>query len=172
MKKLFIFLSVITLLPISAALSQILPSTGSTKPQTSSAPLTEEVAGSAETASDSAETQVSDKEVEILVPTKLSEEELAAEDNTLRDDLRDTTQNDDRKSRVKFIEVNNYIDKVTLRRELRRQGLSFEEASTIAETLPKPKINPDSNKQMNNYIFERADVKEQPQPTKADINVQ
>ena len=134
--------------------------------------LKEAVADPSETTSDSAETQATDEEVKILVPAKLSEEQLAAEDDTLREDLRDTAQNDDHKSRAKLIEVNNYIDKVTLRRNLQKQGLSFKEASYIAETLPKPKIDPDSNKQMNNYIFERADVKEQPRPIKADINAQ
>ncbi len=172
MKKLFVFLSVITLLPISAAFSQILPTDVSSKSQTIASPAKETIATTTKNTSDSTEAQATDEEVKILVPAKLSEEQLAAEDDTLRDNLRNTAKNDDHKSRVKLLEVNNYIDKVTLRRNLQKQGLSFKEASKIAETLPKPKIDPDSNKQMNDYIFDRADVKDQPQPTKADIDVQ
>jgi len=170
MKKLTLFLSIFAFLPTISVSAQIL--TNSPKPQIAVPPATKEVAAAQDVSLSPTEEQTSNKEVKIIVPAKLSKEQLAAEDDKLRENLRDTTKNDDRKSRVKFLEVNNYVDKVTLRRNLQKQGIGFKEAEQIAKQLPKPQINPDSNKQMNDYIFERADVKEFPQAVEDAVDDQ
>lgn len=108
-------------------------------------------------------TEVTEPKEEIQgIPVKLSEEDKEAADDALRDNLRDTTKQDDLKARVNFLEANDYQDKVMLRRKLMENGESFRVSSYAADSQKKASVNPQNDAQMNEYIFERSGVAEHP----------
>lgn len=94
------------------------------------------------------------------IPVKLSPEELAEADSNLRDNLRDTTKNDDLKARIDFLESNNYADKIMFRRKMLKHKYDFNISSRAANSLKKANVNPNDNNDMNKYLFERANVAE------------
>ena len=94
------------------------------------------------------------------IPVRVSEEEKVEIDNQLRESLRDVNKNDELTERVKFLESNNYADEVLLRRKMLKHGIDYKVAKTVAKEESKSKVNPKSDKDMNRYVFERADVPE------------
>lgn len=157
-KYLFITLSVICLMTFHFANAQVFKqSTTNSKveeqkiPENISEPKVEKTNSNEDTASQ--------KELK-GIPVKLSEEQKEAADEALRNNLRDITKKDELKTRIEFLEANNYQDKVILRRELMKNGNNFRLSSHAADNIKKANVNPKSDSQMNEYIFERSGVAE------------
>jgi len=94
------------------------------------------------------------------IQIEVSQEEKEAIADSLRDDLRDTLKNNEIKERVEYVEDNNYIDRVMYRREMLKQSQDYKVAEHAAASLKKAQVNPKSDKQLNDYILERAGVPE------------
>lgn len=105
---------------------------------------------------------------ETSLPTKvkgiqieLTEEQKEEADENLRNNLRNTTKRDELKTRVEFLETNDYHDEIMLRRKLMKNGEKFKLSSRYAKSKPKANVNPKSDLQMDKYILERAGVAEE-----------
>ncbi len=94
------------------------------------------------------------------IQVELTEEQKEEADENLRNNLRNTTKRDELKTRVEFLEANDYHDEIMLRRKLMKNGEKFRLSSRAAKAQPKANVNPKSDSQMDEYILERAGVAE------------
>lgn len=94
------------------------------------------------------------------IQVELTEEQKEEADENLRNNLRNTTKRDELKTRVEFLEANDYHDEIMLRRKLMKNGEKFKLSSRSAKAKPKANVNPKSDSQMDNYLLERAGVAE------------
>ncbi|MBR4105887.1 MAG: hypothetical protein IKK52_01120 [Alphaproteobacteria bacterium] len=161
MKKfIYAFLPIFLLTSATSAEAQMLfgrqPSTSSAKVESTSQDITESQATETKALPEESAPQVETKGIQV----ELTEEQKEEADENLRNNLRNTTKRDELKTRVEFLEANDYHDEIMLRRKLMKNGEKFKLSSRSAKAKPKANVNPKSDSQMDNYLLERAGVAE------------
>lgn len=161
MKKfIYAFLPIFLLTSATSAEAQMLfgrqPSTSSAKVESTSQDITESQATETKALPEESAPQVEIKGIQV----ELTEEQKEEADENLRNNLRNTTKRDELKTRVEFLEANDYHDEIMLRRKLMKNGEKFKLSSRSAKAKPKANVNPKSDSQMDNYLLERAGVAE------------
>ena len=94
------------------------------------------------------------------IKTMPTEEEKEVMREGLREDLRQSIKYNDLKENINYLEVNNRLEKTAYRRRLQQMGENYRMSARLAERKRKIQVNPKDEKQMEQYVFERAGVPE------------
>lgn len=144
---------------ISSANAQILNGSTSAVVQTASSQTTK--TSISEASNSQTERLLSKEEIEALIKTEpmaaaMTPEQKAEIDIKAKKNMRGSIKKQSTGERKDFIDVMTSSEKLIARRKALAEGKSSAEAAQAEDKIKSPDINPSSDKEMENYLFEKA----------------